>query len=179
MTDKNINRWLIGMMLFASIFVFLSAWLGQARAFQGSTTDETSNRALDGIYQNTSTEDKFVFINFLHPGGTSITAEVRVENTSPPTIVRYEYSRTNIGARKDGVSFTVAPGEYYGLFQVSASGSSLSIEQWWEYETPTVSGGISTTTTETVNNDAEALFYGFVLYLIGFWGVIWFFRRPK
>lgn len=39
-------------------------------------------------------------------------------------------------------------------------------------------GGSTATSTEgTVDNAIDALFYGFILFAIGFWGIIWFFRR--
>jgi len=139
-----------------------------AYAFQGTLVDETANRALDGIYLNDTTEDKIIYVNFVHPGGSSITAEVRIGVTSPPTSVLYQYTRTNLGARRDTVSFVVPAGEYYGFFGVSASGGGLSIQTWFEYETPPAGGGSDST--------YQSIFYGFILFFLTFYFIVWYFR---
>jgi len=154
----------------------------EAHAFVGSYQEETSNRSVDGTYQNTTSEDLFVNINFLHPAGTSITAEVRIGANSPPTEVVDIYSRTNVGAARKQVSLVVPAGYYYGLYMVSATGSGLSIEKWWEYTSPTITsggGGSGTTTIEQTPDPSLLSGFGVLLFLIGLWFPIWFFRRPQ
>jgi len=66
----------------------------------------------------------------------------------------------------------LASAAYNGASWTSFGGNTFRVELDTIPATPEIP-------TAEVNNEAEALYYGFVLYLIGFWGVIWFFRKTK
>jgi len=70
-------------------------------------------------------------------------------------------STNNAAASTDGSTWSVNNDIYYAEFDIVG-----------EAPTPT-----ATTTITAVDSAVDDLYHGVILYMIGFWGVIWFFRK--
>jgi len=181
-TDKNINKWLIGSMIIGGVFwLGLIHWGETAKAFVGTQTNLTGSRSFATSYQNTTGNDLIVAVTANRVGfGGVVDIRGLIGVSSPTTIAGYNVTPSISGnAEYATITFVVPDTWYYQIDSVICGTTDCVLTQWWEYETPTISSGGGTSTPITINNDAEELYYGIVLYLIGFWGVIWFFRKQK
>jgi len=148
-------------------FVFFPAIAG---AFVGSYTDVTPSRSLSTNYQNTTTEDRFVYVTPMsvddYGSGYIFTALI---GPSTGTLSATAYSaHGNCGGGyeecRGQMSFVVPPGYYYRVNFDCESPCDGGISEWWEYETPEMSGG-GGGGGSTYSQEMGILFAGFAVSL--------------
>jgi len=157
MTFSKTLLWSGGIAVLVLLFLF-GLYASKANAYVGTYTDVTASRALNTVYQNTSTEDLYVNVSVKNNSGSTFTYQILIGPSSSPADVASSHFARNFNNNADYPLWSVVPPGYY--YTVSASGA---VSAWWEYETPAMTGGGGTgLSTDPVQNALLAAFL--VLY---------------
>jgi len=124
------------------------------------------------------------------PGGNSATRDETFTFSSPVSLsaaTKYWFAIERTGAL-DGTDFYRACGDDAGAITPNSfakyTSSWANSPQTIRLTADVVEGGSSGTSTATstdvtVDNPNQNLFNGVILFMLSFWGVIWFFRKNK
>lgn len=168
--NKNIS-W------FTVVFVFVfSFFVGvpQAIADVTQSSNLSASRTNSTVYQNTTGYPLFITATFSPDIGGDCTLFSSSVNSLTTAVAELAVS---VSADIRPVTIVIPNLYYYGY-----SGTGCGKVYWFEWALANVdSGGGSgiASTTTVVNNPTVDLFAGMVCLFVGFFGTIWFFRRPR
>jgi len=152
-------------------------WAQQTFAFVGTMTDETASRSLATDYENTTGNDLIVMVTIQLNASGSHKVRGYIGNPTTDQLVAEQGDVSCSGSScRDQITFVVPAGYFYEAFNTG----DATLLEWWEYETPAMSGGGggTTTTEQVVHNPTLDLWLGFMAFFMIFAFIVWFFRRP-
>lgn len=170
----------IALLVLAGIMV--SPWIVSAQTILPTgeyvmTKYTTVERPFDTIFQNLTGKGMIVSVSATDTAGAR-TYDCYVDSANPPVekVGRFD---TPFANAYSNCTFVVPNGYFYKVKNETGAGSVLF--RWIEWTQSTTTINATTTTTTVVNqvNEIANLFYGMILFMIAFWGVIWFFRKNR
>lgn len=175
----------------ACIGTFLWFWPVPSFAFTGTMTDVTGSRALATEYENTSGNDIIVNAFVEGSAGNNYKWTAYIGTSAADTEIQECSGRITDYTLNCSFSFVVPDGYFYKISNTGAS-AGQSLQKWWEYETPVMSGGgggggggtISPTvpirfeTFQAISFTLTASFCLFLLVQLLAWFIGNIFRRP-